>query len=623
MTTGNEKEVTAMEKGGNKRVNAILEAKWMGGNTKLTVKSSMAERQTFCREKYSELKYGDTSVYTNIADIKDAEPVPKPDPPVNIKNKGGKSRGARPRFDRQMSVPVMCSPKFGDKPRFRDSDLGKSMQIFEDILNSPEHAKTKIRLSENLDANFPSMSGAGVSQRQDNAESDQAWDDIGSQQQWDPFLSDEGGFDQRASSQEMSSTWHPTQQRTTISTFIESQSSSDGSIDFDEFSEVKWDDTDSFGKKNIDKLKQGRKHAGAAEHKPSLPVSHEEGEDDDEEDAKLITEQKKPSRDVTRRLNQSDGDFNLFDYREEDALAESTEAASQQSKGAVVQSKSKYRGSRRPGTSRRSGLQKTMSVPALHVEDFNREEVSINSKSSRHRRIPSKDAGAKEPPGKKLSDPIGMAGKGAASDSLDNKSEHSKGRRRMLRKDRQSSDEVRSSSVSRRSHSSGRTSRSERSESRDPKRPPPRSNRSSSKDSGRSDRRSRTPTAMRRQASSQNLGSSSDHRRRRSTSRSSRQRARPRSVEAAAKARERRAAKQRASAAEEAAAQSDPAVAADPVDVEDSRTSQETQDDSSPSNSESCDAVDPDASFNPDESAILPVFLDTMENVLGALDVSA
>ena len=604
-----------MEKGGNKRVNAIFEAKWIDGTTKLNNKSSGAERQAFCRDKYNDLKYCDASIYENVADIMDAEPPPKPEPPLN-----GKAKSRRPRFDRQMSMPVLASPKFGEKPRLRDSDLSQSVNLFEDLSDLPIQSNSDDKFG------FPSMQGMPNSQL-DDKDANLAWDDIGGKR-WDPFSSEEVDVFKRhhskGSNDLSTATWHAPR----ISKFIESQSGSDGSLDFDEFSEVKWDEDDTFGKKKLDKLKQNRKSPSAVEQKPTLPVSHEE-EEDSEPASQGVHEK--------RRLHQSETDFNMEDKDED-----SNEDDSQPSKSGPIRSSSQHRKSRRSSSgTRRALLQKTMSVPALRVGKDPMEELeeilgsTSSTGASKHR----SDKASRDPPGRSVSGPIKMVGRGSPGIPLDSKSEHSKGRRRMLRRDRQNSEESSakspSSLVSRRSRSSGRSSSTTRSGSRDSKRSTtPSRNRSSSKDSSKSTRRSRTPTASRRSTPNDGLSCQSEHRQR-SSSNGSRSRRRPRSVEASAKASARRAMKRSGAAEEDVPHQETVVAEEEPDGTRDDDTSGSTDDeehqlnpstdDSSPSNSsDSCEVAEPEASFGEkDETGSSPAYFDKIENVLEALDVSA
>ena len=67
--TGKEKEVLAMENGGNAKVNAIFEANLHNTTIKPTVGASGPVRERFIRDKYERRKYYDPNVLQNYKDI--------------------------------------------------------------------------------------------------------------------------------------------------------------------------------------------------------------------------------------------------------------------------------------------------------------------------------------------------------------------------------------------------------------------------------------------------------------------------------------------------------------------------------------------------------------------------
>jgi hypothetical protein len=67
--TGKEKEVLAMENGGNAKVNAIFEARTPSVSSKPNHCTSASEREKFIFKKYERRKYYDASVLTNYVDI--------------------------------------------------------------------------------------------------------------------------------------------------------------------------------------------------------------------------------------------------------------------------------------------------------------------------------------------------------------------------------------------------------------------------------------------------------------------------------------------------------------------------------------------------------------------------
>jgi stromal membrane-associated protein len=95
LDTWKEKEVLAMERGGNKRVNAIFEAKWNQKGQKPTVTTDITQRTTYIRQKYMEKVWYDGSIYQILSTIQDAEPVVAPKSPsisISSQKKVKKSR---------------------------------------------------------------------------------------------------------------------------------------------------------------------------------------------------------------------------------------------------------------------------------------------------------------------------------------------------------------------------------------------------------------------------------------------------------------------------------------------------------------------------------------------------
>ena len=66
--SGKEKEVLAMENGGNKKVNAIFEANLSDPTIKPTTAASGTVRERYIRDKYERRKYYDPSVLQEYAD---------------------------------------------------------------------------------------------------------------------------------------------------------------------------------------------------------------------------------------------------------------------------------------------------------------------------------------------------------------------------------------------------------------------------------------------------------------------------------------------------------------------------------------------------------------------------
>ena len=66
MTTGKEKEIIAMEQGGNKLVNNIFEAKMKDKSSKPPHNADLSVRNEFCKKKYIDRKYYNPSWYKEV-----------------------------------------------------------------------------------------------------------------------------------------------------------------------------------------------------------------------------------------------------------------------------------------------------------------------------------------------------------------------------------------------------------------------------------------------------------------------------------------------------------------------------------------------------------------------------
>jgi len=91
MKTGKEKEVRAMENGGNNRVNLIFEGKLKNFgslNTKLSAGADGRTRERFIRDKYERRKYFDASALQKAEEESSSEEESEEE--VVVKKKSGK-----------------------------------------------------------------------------------------------------------------------------------------------------------------------------------------------------------------------------------------------------------------------------------------------------------------------------------------------------------------------------------------------------------------------------------------------------------------------------------------------------------------------------------------------------
>ena len=93
MKTGKEKEVRAMENGGNKKVNLIFEGKLKNFgslNTKPSAGADGRTRERFIRDKYERRKYFDASALQKAEEESSSSEEESEEEEVVVKKKSGK-----------------------------------------------------------------------------------------------------------------------------------------------------------------------------------------------------------------------------------------------------------------------------------------------------------------------------------------------------------------------------------------------------------------------------------------------------------------------------------------------------------------------------------------------------
>ena len=120
--TGKEKEVLAMERGGNQRVNAIFEAKWIEEDVKPHPNSDGVFRHQFIKEKLVDRHYYDPHAYT--MKFLPIEPRRKPSVPLISSACPPEQR----RVKRQISLPTIGSPRLVNDGRMVQQSLQNQNQ---------------------------------------------------------------------------------------------------------------------------------------------------------------------------------------------------------------------------------------------------------------------------------------------------------------------------------------------------------------------------------------------------------------------------------------------------------------------------------------------------------------
>jgi hypothetical protein len=115
--SGKEKEVLAMENGGNAKVNAIFEAR-LGSTRKPTTAADGQTRERFIRDKYERRKYYDPSALENyvVSEEDDEEEEEAPAPSRRTKVTRHPSEAARLRAEKKSGTPRAVPTKAAPAP---------------------------------------------------------------------------------------------------------------------------------------------------------------------------------------------------------------------------------------------------------------------------------------------------------------------------------------------------------------------------------------------------------------------------------------------------------------------------------------------------------------------------